>query len=166
MINSRLSRAVPLTRNMRHRGGRWYKLWGVCRAHKRGALLVALLRQHLRPRQTRCSSLAFSRCPLHAPIPPSAMHHALCVTLHRTRLSEPTRTRDKHRAVIDICPYRSKGLGIIRPSDDAVGGGTIETMSSHPITIATISYLRHASRAPSFPLAEGNGRVFIAESRE
>jgi len=46
--------------------------------------------------------------------PPSAMHHALCVTLHRTRLSEPTRTRDKHRVVIDICPYRSKGPGIIR----------------------------------------------------
>lgn len=30
---------------------------------------------------------------------------------------------DKHRAVIDICPYRSKGLRIIRPSNNVAGGG-------------------------------------------
>lgn len=29
---------------------------------------------------------------------------------------------DKHRTVIDICPYRSKGSGIIRPSNNVVGG--------------------------------------------
>lgn len=33
-----------------------------------------------------------------------------------------TYPHDKHRIVIDICPYRSKGSGIIRPSNNVVGG--------------------------------------------
>lgn len=49
---------------------------------------LALLRLHLRRDEVFSSPFLF---PLsHTPTPSLAMHHALCVTLHR--LSEPTRT--------------------------------------------------------------------------
>lgn len=77
---------------------------------------------------------------------------------------------DKHRTVIDICPYRSKGSRIIRPSNNVVGGGigTIETMSPLPITIATIafSYLRHARHVPPIVLTKVDRRIFTAEIHE
>jgi len=56
--------------------------------------------------------------------PPTAIGHAsrsLCnATPYAFIRAYP---HDKHRTVIDICPYRSKGSGIIRPSNNVVGGG-------------------------------------------
>lgn len=134
-----------------------------CRAQTRGAFFVALLRLHLRPQKTRCSPRPFSFSPtFHTTIGHAS--RSLCnATPYAFIRAYP---HDKHRTVIDICPYRSKGSGIIRPSNNVVGGGigTIETMSPLPITIATIAflYLRHARRAPSIVLTKVDRRIFIA----
>lgn len=79
--------------------------------HKRGALFVALLRPYTYDRawKTRCSPRPFS---LPVPRTDTTIGHAsrsLCnATPYAFIRAYP---HDKHRAAIDICPYRSKGFG-------------------------------------------------------
>jgi len=87
----------------------------------RGVFFVALLRQHLRSQKTRCSPCPFSLSLLsHTDTTIGHASRSLCnATPYAFIRAYP---HDKHRTVIDICPYRSKSSGIIRPSNNVVGG--------------------------------------------
>lgn len=126
--------------------------------NERAVLLVAFLRPYTYDRRRQGVLLALSLSSFRAPTPPLAMHHVLCVTLHRTRLSEPTRT-------INIAPLSisvridQKVSGIIRSSNNVVGGGYRDhrdNVASPDHTIAAIAfpYLRHARRVPLLVLQD------------
>lgn len=106
---------------------RLYLFWRIYKLYRCVSALYKREEVSLQPfwgytyEETRCSLRPFSFPVPHTDTIIGHASRSLCnATPYAFIRAYP---HDKHRAVIDICPYRSKGSGIIRPSNNVVGGG-------------------------------------------